>query len=63
MPDQCFMSSRHFTVDKVCGGLGATTPHKLNRERQVVKRAMRKHEDGGGSAAGCGLGWGGVGDV
>ena len=49
---QCFTSNRHFTVDKVCGGVGATTPHKLNnRELQVVETAMRKHEDAGGSAA------------
>ena len=54
MPDtlQSFTSSRHFTVDKVCGGVGATTPHKLNnRERQVVETALRKHEDAGRSAA------------
>ena len=49
---QSLTSSTHFTVDQVCDGVGAATPHELNkRESQVVTEAMRKHKNGGGLAS------------
>ena len=49
---QSLTSSTHFTVDQVCDGIGAATPHELNeRQSQVVTEAMRKHKNGGGLAS------------
>ena len=48
---QSLTSSTHFTVDQVCDGMGAATPHELStHESRVVTEAMRKHTNGGGLA-------------